>query len=97
MEWNLRHALREIYGVKIVCNRKIGWKITDLTIHFKKLKKEKHIESRERTEMVIIKTRADVNDMRMKLVAYKAKQCFSEKFNKIDSPPTWMIKGKKKE
>lgn len=38
--------------------------------------------------MVIIKTRADVNDMRMKLVAYKAKQCFSEKFNKIDSPPT---------
>ena len=67
MEWNLRHALREIYRVKIVCYGKIGWKITDLTIHFKKLEKEKHIESRESTEMVIIKTRADINDMRIKL------------------------------
>ena len=74
--------------------------INNLTLHLKKLEREKQIRPKVSRRKDITKIRAKINEIEMKKTIEKVnetKSCLFEKINEIDKPLASLIKKKKRE
>ena len=98
--WNAGKALLrgKFIAIQAYLKKQETSQINNLTLHLKKLEKEKQTKPKVSRKKEIIKIRAEINEIETKKTIAKinkTKSWFFEKINKIDQPLARLIKEKR--
>ena len=89
---------REVIALQSYLKKQEKYQIKNLTLHLKDLAKEEQTKPKVSRRKVIIKIRAEINEIETKRTIArinKTKSWFFEKINKIDKPLARLIKKKR--